>query len=72
MVVVGEDVDLLVILIGICKADNVFFMKSEKDNVPEATYSPLVAVTSPVKEHILFLHAMSGCDKLSPFLIKEK
>ncbi|CAG9815364.1 unnamed protein product [Phaedon cochleariae] len=66
VVVVGEDIDLLVILTGLCLRDNVFFLKPGKGNVPPTTYSPMHALTNKtIREYIMFLHAMSGCDTTS-------
>ncbi|KAJ8871917.1 hypothetical protein PR048_028257 [Dryococelus australis] len=65
VIVVGEDVDLLVILIDLCRAGNFFFLKPGKHTVSPATFSPTNAASSTVAENILFLHAMSGCDTTS-------
>ncbi|CAG9812819.1 unnamed protein product [Phaedon cochleariae] len=66
VVVVGEDIDLLVILTGLCLRDNVFFLKLGKGNVPPTTYSPMHALTNKtIREYIMFLYAMSGCDTTS-------
>lgn len=72
VVVVGEDIDLLVILVGLCQVNNVYFLKPGKENIRPALYSPIEAATSPVKEHILFLHAMSGCDTTSALFNQGK
>ncbi|KAG5873472.1 hypothetical protein JTB14_029560 [Gonioctena quinquepunctata] len=66
VVVVGEDIDLLVILTGLCQRENVFFLKPGKGNVPPTTYSPVPALQNKfIKENIMFLHAMSGCNTTS-------
>ncbi|CAG9816061.1 unnamed protein product [Phaedon cochleariae] len=59
----------LVILTGLCLRDNVFFLKPGKGNVPPTTYSPMHALTNKtIREYIMFLHAMSGCDTtLAPY-----
>jgi len=67
VVIVGEDVDLLVILIGRSKAENVYFMKPGKDKESTSIFSPATAVGNLVAENILFLHAISGCDTTSSF-----
>ncbi|KAJ8893879.1 hypothetical protein PR048_006480 [Dryococelus australis] len=59
VIVVGEYVGLLVILIGLCRVENVFFLKPGKDIVSPATFSPTNTVSSTVVENFLFLHAMS-------------
>ncbi|KAJ8894166.1 hypothetical protein PR048_006776 [Dryococelus australis] len=72
VIVVGEDVDLLVILIGLCRAENVFFLRPGKDTVSPAKTSPTNAVSSTVAENILFLYAMSGCDITSAMFVQGK
>ncbi|KAG5862901.1 hypothetical protein JTB14_009844 [Gonioctena quinquepunctata] len=60
VVVVGEDIDLLVILTGLCQRENVLFLKPGKGNVPPTTYSPVHALQNKfIKEHIMFLHSMN-------------
>ncbi len=65
VIIIGEDVDLLVILIGLCNSPNVYFLKPGKRNIAQKIYSPMSAVDRTVTKHILFLHAMSGCDTTS-------
>lgn len=63
--VVGEDVDLLVIMIGLCTPSNVTFLKPGKGKVQSKLYNPKSTIDKTVADHILFLHAMSGCDTTS-------
>jgi len=72
--VVGEDIDLLVILIGLCSPDikNVFFLKPGKGKVSQTLYNPHLAIDKTLSDHILFLHAMSGCDTTSALFNQGK
>lgn len=64
VVVVGEDVDLLVLLCGLDSSrQNVYFQKSGRGNAPSSLYSPASSTLSP--QGLLFLHAVSGCDTTS-------
>ncbi|KAJ8897328.1 hypothetical protein PR048_002674 [Dryococelus australis] len=71
VIVVGEHVNLLVTLTGLCRAENVFFLKPGKDNVTATTSYPTNAMSSPVAENILLLHAMSGCDTSALFMQRK-
>ncbi|KAJ8884518.1 hypothetical protein PR048_016375 [Dryococelus australis] len=71
-IVVGEDVDLLVILIDLCRAEKVFFLKPGKETVSPATFSPTNAVSLTVVGNILFLHATSSCDTTSALFMQGK
>lgn len=74
-VVVGEDIDLLVILIGPTQSNHreIFFKKIGKGNVETRLYSSnSFNKYSHCKEHILFLHAFTGCDTTSAFYKKGK
>nr|GBL94911.1 hypothetical protein AVEN_270754-1 [Araneus ventricosus]GBL94920.1 hypothetical protein AVEN_30629-1 [Araneus ventricosus]GBL94934.1 hypothetical protein AVEN_55367-1 [Araneus ventricosus]GBL94961.1 hypothetical protein AVEN_158221-1 [Araneus ventricosus] len=65
MVVIGEDIDLFVILIGIFTFDNVYFLKPGKEKIDEKIFSPRIALEKTIADNILFIHAMSGCDTTS-------
>lgn len=65
VIIIGEDVDLLVILIGLYNSPTVYFLKPGKGNITQKIYSPMSAVDRTVAKNILFLHAMSGCDTTS-------
>ncbi|GBO40971.1 hypothetical protein AVEN_21899-1 [Araneus ventricosus] len=58
VIVIGEDIYIFVILIGIFTFDNVYFLKPGKGKIAEKIFSPHTF-------HILFIHAMSGCDTTS-------
>jgi hypothetical protein len=65
VIIIGEDIDLLIILIGLCNSPNVYFLKPGKGNISLKIYSPMSAVDRTVAKHILFLHAMRGCNTTS-------
>ena len=74
-VIVGEDIDLLVILIGRTQLhqEEIFFNKVGKGNVKTQIYSSKSFDKYPLsKKHILFLHAFSGCDTTSALFNKGK
>ncbi len=48
VIIIGEDVDLLVILIGLCNSPNVYFLKLGKRNITQKIYSPMSAVDRTV------------------------
>lgn len=67
VVIVGEDVDLLVIMIGRCRGvhSNVYFLKPGKGTVSPLIFSPDCKLDQSIANNILFLHAMGGCDTTS-------
>ena len=74
--VIGDDVDLLVLLIGLStdSLPNLFLLKSGRKNTPRAI-SDVAVIDSRfpnLKNCILFLHAFSGCDYMSSFFHKGK
>lgn len=71
-VVIGEDVDLLVLLTATAGAcNNIYLRKPGRGKSTDATYSPycLKPIYGPnAAKNLLFLHAISGCDTTSaPF-----
>ncbi|GBO08948.1 hypothetical protein AVEN_170368-1 [Araneus ventricosus] len=62
LVVIGEDVDLIVILIGIFTFYSVYFLKPGKGKIAEMIFSPHTALEKTIADNILFIHANSGCD----------
>ncbi|CAH0757850.1 unnamed protein product [Diatraea saccharalis] len=64
VLIVGEDVDLLVILMAYPNP-NVYLMKPGRNKIPTKYYNTNSLLEPSVKEHILFLHAFSGCDTTS-------
>lgn len=73
-IIVGEDVDLLVLLIGRTHLlQNIYFMKPGKGKIETKFYSSSSLDKYPhCKQHILFLHAVTGCDTTSAFFNKGK
>lgn len=76
-IIVGEDIDLLVLLIARTKIldqpTSKFFKKPGKNNVETKIYSTDSLNKYPnCKKNILFLHAMTGCDTTSALFGKEK
>ncbi|GBN26308.1 hypothetical protein AVEN_187190-1 [Araneus ventricosus] len=65
VVVIGEDIDLFVILIGIFTFENVYFLTPEKGKIAEKIFSPHTASEKTIADNILFIHAMSGYDTTS-------
>ncbi|GBM70411.1 hypothetical protein AVEN_38121-1 [Araneus ventricosus] len=64
VVVIDEDIDLFVILIGICTFGNVYFLKLGKRKITEKIFSPNTSLEKTIADNILFIHAMSGCDTI--------
>lgn len=65
--IVGEDVDLLVLLTANATSSNVYLLKPGRGKTQQALYS-VDSINNPiVKDNILFLHAFSGCDTTSSF-----
>lgn len=74
-VIIGEDIDLLVILIGRIQShqQEIFFKKFGIGNVKTQIYSSKSFDQYPrTKKHILFLHAFSGYDTTSALFKKGK
>ncbi|GBM79275.1 hypothetical protein AVEN_200735-1 [Araneus ventricosus] len=65
VVVIGEDIALLLILIGVFTFDNIYFLKPGKGKIPEKIFSPHTGLEKTIADNILFIHAMSGCDSTS-------
>ncbi|CAH1109408.1 unnamed protein product [Psylliodes chrysocephalus] len=63
--IVGEDVDLLVIMMGLNTSPNVYLLKPGKGKPPQLLYLPQSAVKQNLAKHMMFLHAMSGCNSTS-------
>lgn len=67
VIIVGEDIDLLVILTGLAQeCKNIFFSKPGKGRTAPKMYSPhCLKYNKDVADNILFLHAFTGCDTTS-------
>ncbi|GFU87894.1 uncharacterized protein TNCV_964501 [Trichonephila clavipes] len=75
VVIVSEDIDVLVILTALVNEDReTYFLKPSKGKVQQKVFSSrsLKETLPKCKEHILFLHAFTGCDTTSAFFNKGK
>lgn len=75
IVVVSEDVDVLVLLTALSPIDReIYFRKPPKGKIPQKVYSSksIETILPKCKEHILFLHAFTGCDTTSAFFQRGK
>jgi hypothetical protein len=72
VVLVGEDIDLLVILIGTQSPDNLYFFKPGRGKVAPIVYHPQTTTETSLVEHMLFIHAISGCDSTSALFQQGK
>ena len=71
--VIGEDVDLLVLLIALAPpATNILFVKPGRGKVESRTYSSLELQKIDFAANILFIHEFSGCDTTSSIFRKGK
>lgn len=72
--VVGEDIDLLVLLTAKARdLDNIFLLKPARGKVAETLYSTRsLKYKDTVANNILFLHAISGCDTTSALFNQGK
>ncbi|KYN08445.1 hypothetical protein ALC62_00577 [Cyphomyrmex costatus] len=71
--IVGEDIDLLVLLTGLAHdKNNIFFHKPAKGKTPASRFSSASFRNESISEHIFFLHAISSCDTTSAFFIIGK
>ncbi|XP_044579087.1 uncharacterized protein LOC123261518 [Cotesia glomerata] len=73
-IVVGEDVDLLVLLTARTPTEKtIFFLKPGKAQHQSDIYSSKSLFTLvKCKDHVLFLHAITGCDTTSAFYRRGK
>ncbi|KAL4100763.1 hypothetical protein QTP88_020794 [Uroleucon formosanum] len=69
VVVVGQDIDLLVLLIALTPVENqIIFLKPGNGGNEKKIYSIQdIQKVNGIKMSILFLHAISGCDTVSCF-----
>ena len=65
--IIGEDIDLLVILTQHAPVNTVYFLKPGKGNVNDCIYDSNSFEYLKVKKLIGFLHAFTGCDTTSCF-----
>ncbi|GBO42929.1 hypothetical protein AVEN_218178-1 [Araneus ventricosus] len=64
-VVIDEDINLFVILIGIYTFGNVYFLKLGKRKTAEKIFSPHTSLEKTIANNILFVYAVGGCDTSS-------
>ncbi|GBN25511.1 hypothetical protein AVEN_88886-1 [Araneus ventricosus] len=73
VVVVGEDIDLLVIMAASINSENIFFLKPGRSKAEDALYyATTLNIASQIRDNILFLHAFSGCDTISALFRQGK
>ena len=74
IIVVGEDVDLLVLLTARTPTEKtIFFLKPGKAQHQSEIYtSKSLSSFAKCQNHILFLHAITGCDTTSAFYKRGK
>lgn len=74
VILVGDDIDLLIILTGLAPTtNNIFFMKLGKGTIERRIYSSdSLQSQKDTKKSILFVHAFCGCDTTSSFYRKGK
>ncbi|KAJ8933618.1 hypothetical protein NQ314_013908 [Rhamnusium bicolor] len=71
--IVGEDVDLLVLLMAVTPAEqNILLVKPSHGKVARKVYSSQQLQTLGMKDSILLVHAFSGCDTTSAAYRKGK
>ena len=70
--IIGEDIDLLVILTHHAPINTVYFLKLGKGNVNDCKYDSNSFKYLKVKKLIGFLHAFIGCDTTSCFFKQGK
>lgn len=73
--VVSEDIDVLVLLTALTPNDReIYFQKPPRGNVVQKFFSSksLENTLPKCKEHILFVHAFTGCDTTSAFFNRGK
>lgn len=70
--IVGEDVDLLVIMCGLTDAKNIFLMKPGRGKICTKYYAADCFGSEIIKQNIFFIHAISGCDTTSAIFRQGK
>ncbi|KMQ85933.1 hypothetical protein RF55_15251 [Lasius niger] len=72
VIVVGEDVDLLVLLTALSTRSNIYLLKPGKGKTLQQIYSTQSIIDKTAADNILFLHAFSGCDTTSALFKQGK
>jgi len=72
-VIIGEDIDLVILLIALApQGANMFFVKPARGNLEMKTYSTSDLQQLGMSQSILVIHAFSGCDTTSSVYRKGK
>ena len=73
VVVVSEDTDVLVLLTALTNSEReIYYLKPSKGKIEQKVYSSRSFKLIHCKEHILFVHVLTGCDTTSGFFKKGK
>ncbi|GBM93898.1 hypothetical protein AVEN_104210-1 [Araneus ventricosus] len=73
VMVVGEDIDLLVITAASINSENIFFLKPERGKAEDALYCTATLNIAPqIRHNILFLRAFSDCNTISALFRQGK
>ncbi|KAF2898471.1 hypothetical protein ILUMI_07703 [Ignelater luminosus] len=70
---IGEDVDVMVLMVALTPVNkDIYLLKPGKGKNKNVIYSSAAEQKrhSSIKNHLLFLHAASGCDTTSGFMNK--
>jgi len=67
VIIVGEDIDLLVIMTQRAAGKNLFFLKPGREALPKKMYDSNSFAYPDLKCLIAFMHAFGGCDTTSAF-----
>ena len=69
VIVVGTDTDLLVMLISQCSSDMDIHMLCHRNPLQFYTIVELRSAVGDMKQHLMFVHAISGCDTVKNTLL---
>ena len=65
VVVAGTDTDLLAMLISQCSSDMDIHMLCCRNHLQLYTIGELQSAVGDMKQHLMFVHAINGCDTVS-------
>jgi len=65
--VVGEDIDLLVLITQLSPTDKIYFIKPSKGAINASIFNRNSFKHVNLRQYILFIHAFTGCDTTSSF-----
>ncbi|GBM88509.1 hypothetical protein AVEN_25095-1 [Araneus ventricosus] len=73
VVVVGEDIDLLVIIAASTNSENIIFLKPGRGKTEDALYcAATMSIALQIRDNVLFLYAFSGYDTISALFRQVK